>query len=124
MEKRQTPGRMVLGGMGSFPLRDSVKINHGYPSRGSSAAGYLSPETARRKEWMVERDHQGCLLGKAPVCVALGGCCGSSVLSARAYRRHGFPGEAGRSGAVDGLSLWSMALFLEDRGALQTFAAV
>ena len=34
------------------------------------------------------------------------------------------PGEAGRSGAVDGLSLWFMVLFLEDRGALQTFAAV
>ena len=54
LEKRKIPPWMVLVGTGPFPLRDSVKINHGYPSRGSPATGYLSAETARRKQWMVE----------------------------------------------------------------------
>src|SRR5262249_37935740 len=124
LEKRKISRWMVLVGRISFPLRDSVKINHGYPPRSSSAAGYLSTETAWRKQWLVERDHEGCLLGKAAVCVALGRCCGSNVFFSRAYRRHGFTGKAGCSGALDRLRLWSVVLLLEDRGALQTFAAL
>src|SRR5262249_10934978 len=84
--KRKIPLWKVLVGPSSFPLRDSFKINPRFPPRSSSAAGYLPAETAWRKQWLVERDHEGCLLGKAALCVAVGSRCGSNVFFSLGYR--------------------------------------